>query len=334
MKRKKSFSVVVFLFTIAMAVLVGGLQRVEAGPAKPEMTKIRLGLPVITYTFLPLYLAVDQGLFKEEGLEVELVAFRGGADLIKAIVSNSVDIGLSSLAGVTLGIGAEQKMKAFYGGYNMPAFDWYAVPRIKSMADVRGAKFGVSRFGSSTDFLTRYALIANGLDPKKDVKILQGGRSATRLAAMEAGQLDVNIFAAPEKFIAADKGYNLIMRQRDLADDYPYHTFFAKEEFIKNNPNTLKAILRGNIKGIRMMRANKAVALKTIMKRIGMEEKYVERTYNDFTDFIFEDGRLPSKKGMDVFFEMGIKSGRFEAKWPREKYFDSTFVDSYSEWKP
>jgi NitT/TauT family transport system substrate-binding protein len=254
--------------------------------------------------------------------------------LIKGIVSDSVDVGLTSLAGVSLGIRAGQGLKAFYSGFNMPSFDWYALPKYKNIKDTKGARYGISRFGSSTDFLTRYALIANGLDPEKDVKILQGGRSATRLAAMEAGQLDVNIFAAPEKFISEDKGYNLIIRQRDLAKDYPFHTFFAKEAFIKSNPNTLKAMLRGVIKGIRLMRSNKALALKILGKRIKMDEKYLDRTYNDFTDFIFEDGRLPSKRGMEVFFQQGIMSGTYKEVWPEEKYFDRTYVDTYNQWKP
>lgn len=330
--RKQIFLVTIIL--ILTMVWSGGSPEAEAEQFKPENAKIKLGLPVTTSTFLPVYLAVEQGLFEKEGLTVELVAFRGGSELIKGIVGGSVDLGLTSLAGVTLGIGAGQKMKVFYAGFNMPVFDWYAVPKIKSLADAKGARFGVSRYGSSTDFLTRYALVANGLDPKKDVKILQGGGSATRLAAMEAGQLDVNIFAAPEKFMAADKGYNLILRQRSLADDYPFHTYFAKEEFIKNYPNTIKALLRGHIRGVRLAKDNRELSLKIIIKRIGMEEKYAGRTYDDFIDYIYEDGRLPSEKGMDVFFKMGIKAGTFKEKWPRQKYWYSTFADTYSEWKP
>jgi NitT/TauT family transport system substrate-binding protein len=51
-------------------------------------------------------------------------------------------------------------------------------------------------------------------------------------------------------------------------------------------------------------------------------------------DTIYEDGRLPDEKSMDAFWEMGIMAGDYKEKWPREKYFDNTFVDSYSKWKP
>lgn len=306
----------------------------QAEQIKPEKTKIKLGLPVMTYTFLPIYLAEEKGLFEKEGLSVELVTFRGGSDLIKALVGGSVDLCLTSLAASSLAIRAGQPIKVIYGGYNMTAFDWWAVEKYKSLDNIKGARFGVSRFGTSTDFLTRYGLLSKGIDPEKDVKLIQGGGSATRLAAMEAGQLDVNIFAAPEKFIAADKGYKLILRQKDFMPDYPYHTFSANEEFIKNHPNTIKALLRGNIRGIRLAKEDRALAEQTLIKRIGMDEKYAARTYDDFMSDLFEDGHLPSDKGMDIFFEMGVRSGTYKEKWPKEKYLDPTFIRSYSEWKP
>lgn len=318
------------------AVLAAVLGLGFAGPvdAAPEKKKIIIGLPVTAATFLPLYLAEDEGFLKEEGLEVKILAFRGGSALVKAMIAGNVDIGLTSLAGVNIGIAAKQPLKAFYAGFNMAIFDWYAVPSIKSMKDVKGTKWGVSRYGSSTDFLTRYALSSNGYNPKTDVKVIQGGRSATRLAAQNAGQLDVNIFIAPQTFMAAEKGYNLILRQVDLAADYPFHVYFSTEDFIKNNHNTLLALLRAHVRGVRVAKTDKARALKSLAKHIRMDPKFLDRTYGSFIDFIYEDGRLPSKKGLDVFFQMGIDAGIYKSNWPKSRYWISKYVDSYNQWKP
>lgn len=307
-----------------------------AGPAhaKPEKAKITIGLPVTAATFLPLYLAEDEGLFKKEGLDVKVIAFRGGTALVKAMIGGNVDIGLTSLAGVNVGIAAKQPLKVFYAGFNMAIFDWYATPKIKSMKDVKGTKWGISRYGSSTDFLTRYALAARGLNPEADVKIIQGGRSSTRLAAQKAGQLDVNIFIAPETFMAADIGYNRILRQTDLAEDYPFHVYFAKEDFIAKNPNTIIALLRAHVRGVRLAKSDKERSLKSLRKHIKMDPKYLGRTYDSFINFIHEDGRLPSEKGLDVFFDMGVKSGTYKEKWPKSRYWMSKFADSYNQWKP
>jgi NitT/TauT family transport system substrate-binding protein len=316
-----------------IAVLSFGLVAVAAD-AKPEKSKITIGLPVTAATFLPLYLAQDEGFLKQEGLEVKIIAFRGGSALVKGMIADNVDIGLTSLAGVNVGIAAKQPLKAFYAGFNMAVFDWYAVPKIKSMKNVKGTKWGISRYGSSTDFLTRYALSSRGFNPKTDVQIIQGGRSATRLAAQKAGQLDVNIFIAPQTFMAADLGYNLILKQTDLAADYPFHVYFAKEDFIKKHHNTILALLRAHVRGVRVAKSDKARSVKSLGKHIRMDPKYRGRTYDSFIKFIHEDGRLPSKKGLDVFFDMGVKSGTYKSRWPKSRYWISKYVDSYNQWKP
>jgi len=306
------------------------------GPAdaKPEKTKITVGIPVLAGTFLPVYLADDLGLFEKEGLDVKVLAFRGGSALAKAVIADNVDIGLTSLAGVNVGIAAKQPLRAFYAGFNMAIFEWWATPKIKSMKDVKGTRWGVSRYGSSTDFLTRYALASRGYDPKTDVKIIQGGRSATRIAAQKAGQLDVNIFIAPETIIARKLGYNRILSQTDLAADYPFHVWFAKEGFIKKYHGTIIALLRAHVRGVRIAKTDKAQALKSLGKHIKMDPKYLSDTYDSFINFIHEDGRLPSDKGLDVFFEMGVKSGTYKSKWPKSRYWTPEFVNSYNQWKP
>ena len=326
----------------AYAVGLGGLLLSLACGGRPpepsasglEQPNLKVAIISVTATYVPLYLAIDEGIFGKEGLNVELLAFRGGSDLIKAVVAGSADVGVVSLAEVMSAIDAGQPMRAFYGGFNVPAFDWYAVPSIRTLADAKGKRFGVTQYGSSTDFLTRYALATHGLDPAKDVQIVQSGDSPTRLAAMQAGQLDVNIFAPPDTFVAAERGYNRILRQKELAPDYPYHVFGAMTSFVSAHPRTVEALLRGFVLGVRLAKANKEKAVESIVKRIKMDPKYAGPTYDDLIEYLYEDGRLPGEQGMNLFFEMGIKAGRFTSHWPREKFWTPEFVDSYSRWKP
>jgi len=324
-----------FMKTLGAAIAALGLAMGLAHAQNaPEKTDITIGLPVTTSTFIPLYLADEEGYFEEEGLKVEIVAFNGGTDLVRGMVAGAVDVGVGALSEALVGVDTGQGIKVFYAGFNMTVFDWYAVPEIKSLADAKGARFGVTRFGSSTDYLTRYALTIHDIDPDKDVQIIQGGGSAPRLAAMDAGQLDVNIFATPEKFMAADRGYNLIMSQKDIAEDYPFHVFYAKEDFLQSSPNTVKALLRAFVKGVRFAKSNKERAVEVLIDRVGFEEEYASRGYDDFIEGIYEDGRLPSEAGMKAFWDMGIQSGTYTEAWPLERYWDPTYVDSFDEWKP
>jgi NitT/TauT family transport system substrate-binding protein len=299
-----------------------------------EKTNLTIGLSVPGATYLPLYVAVDEGTFVKQGLEAVVVEFRGGADVIRAAVSGSIDVGVVALAEITAGIDAGQPLKAFYAGFNIPDFDWYGDSSIKSLADAKGKRIGITQYGSSTDFITRYALTLNGLDPSKDVQIIQAGPPSTRLAAMQAGQLDISIFSTPEKFLAAERGYKLIFSQKQLSDDYPQHLFFATESFLAGHPNTVKALLRGHTLAVRLAKQDRRRAEQSLIKHLQIDPKYVDQTYTNVIDHLYEDGRLPDAKSLDVFFDMGIKSGRYKERWPLAKFWVPIYVDSYSQWTP
>jgi NitT/TauT family transport system substrate-binding protein len=315
------------------------LEGCGGGPPQPapdgaalEKSNLTIGLSVPGATYVPLYVGVDEGTFEKQGIHAELVEFRGGSDLIKAVVSGSVDVGVSALAEITSGIDAGQPLKAFYAGFNIPNFDWYAVPAINSLAEAKGKRIGITQYGTSSDFITRYALTVNGVDPN-DVKIIQAGPPATRLAAMQAGQLDISIFSTPEKFLAAERGYRHIYSQKQLSDDYPQHLFFATESFLSAHPNTTKALLRGHTVAVRFAKENKERAEQSLIKHLHLDPKYVDRAYTDVIDYIYEDGRLPDAKSLDVFFDMGIKTGRYKERWPLARFWIPTYVDTYSQWR-
>ncbi len=301
---------------------------------KLEDPKITIGLSTNDSTFLPIYLADIAGLYKAEGLQAEVVAFRGGSDLTRAVVADSIKIGVAAPTSVLSAIVAGEKAKVFYGGFNQAPFFWYGMPNIKTMADAKGKRFGITRFGSSTDALTRMALVEKGIDPKSGAQIIQGGGSAERLAAMESGQLDVSILSWPHNFIAADRGYNLLLSQSDLMPDFPIQSFYAMESYIAKNPETIKAVLRAFIKAVQLAKADKALAVKTLITKAGLEEQFAARAYDQLIGGWHEDGRLGSEVGLKRFFDMSIAAGDVDSQWPKEKYFDERFVKTFDEWKP
>lgn len=315
------------------AALVGATQQALAQARKVETPKLTIGLSVNDSTFLPIYLAEVAEFYKQEGLNVSVLAFRGGSDLTRALVARSVHIGVAAPTSVLAAISAGEDVRVFYGGFVQTPFFWFAAPPIKSMQEAKGKRMGITRFGSSTDALTRFALAKAGLDAK-DVRIVQGGGSAERLAAMDSKQIDIGIFTWPHNFAAEDRGYNLIQKQSDLMKDFPIQSFYAMKPFLDSNPETVRAVLRAFVKAVRLARADKALSVKTLVARAGLEEQYAGRAYDQLIEGWREDGLLASEEGMKSFFDMAIAAGDVTEHWPREKYWDGRFAASFEQWKP
>lgn len=305
----------------------------SAQQLKPEKPSIKVDLPVNAISFMPIYI-VRKETGKEEGLTVELVVFRGDAGVTQALAARSIDVALASLNGVINMISGGHKVKVFYAGFWPAFFDLWARPEIKSWADARGKSFGMTTPGSLTDHLTRYILQKHGLDPERDARVVPVGPAAQSLQAMQAGRLDAAIMPPPVSFRAADLGMTRLATQRaDVAEKWPTHVYYAQESFIAQNPNTLRALLRAHVRAIRSARANPTEAAQVLVEAVKFEPKYGKRAYDDTIEDLDERGRLPEAH-MPIFWEIAKRTGDVTEPWPKEKFLDSRFIDSYDQWKP
>ena len=301
---------------------------------KPEIAKLTVGLPVPAISFLPVWVADQNGFFREEGItEMRVLAFRGDADVMQSLAAGTVDMNVASLNGLISSINSGLKFKGVWAGYNMPLFDWYAQPKFKTLAETKGGRYAMSKYGGLSDSLTRYVLRKAGLDPEKDVKILQLGGSTEFLAAMQAGQLDAVILSFPQTYMAAEKGFVKLMSQKEqIAPDWPTHLVYTKEEFIAKNPNTIKAFLRATSKAIEWIKSNPGEAAKVASNRMKFKVEHCRRGIDEIKDGWYSDGRLP-QKGMKVFWEITVQSGDVKEPWPNNKWLDDTFLKTQDQWR-
>lgn len=328
-----------FCLIVIVVLALVAFQGLDAAPTtpslRPEMTRLNIGLPVPAISFLPTWAAEQKGFFKEEGItEVKILSFRGDADVVQALAGGTVELNVASLNGLITCISSGQKFKAVWAGYNMPYFDWYAQPKFKSIAETKGGRYAVTKHGALTDFLTRYALRKAGLDPDKDVKILQLGGSPQSLAAMEAGQIEATILSPPSTQMAAEKGFVKLMSQKgQVAPDWPTHVVYGKEEFISKNPNTVKAFLRATGKAMEWIRSRPDEAAQLASKQLKFKLEHCRTTIDDIKDDWYADGRLPQEMGMKIFWSIAVESGDVKEPWRNNQWLDDTFLNNQNEWR-
>ncbi|MGH7831594.1 MAG: ABC transporter substrate-binding protein, partial [Candidatus Binatia bacterium] len=158
----------------------------------------------------PLWVAYERGFLRKYGLDVQLIFIGGGSQTVQALIGGDVSLAQVAGAGVIQADlqGADLAMIA--GVINTLTFHLYVDKTIASPDQLKGKAVGVTRYGSSTDFAMRYALEKYGLQPDKDVTILQLGTVPATLAALEAGKIQGAMLSVPTTLKAKKLGFSLL----------------------------------------------------------------------------------------------------------------------------
>jgi NitT/TauT family transport system substrate-binding protein len=276
----------------------------------------------------------EERTFQEEGLTVEVLAFSSGSRLAQALASDSVDIAIASLNVAMSMINAGQPVKVFYAGISLADFEWFAGPAILGWNGLRGKTIAISTYGSLTDFLTRHVLRKHGLEPGREIQLVQLGEPANLFSALRARRVDAAILLPPFKWQAERLGFTRLGTQAaEVAEEWPRSVFIAKEKFLQDHPDKARAVLRAHVMAIRLLQRDGGAAVQAIMRRLKYDRVYAERAYAEAKAGFDERGRLPAK-AMSVFWESAIAGGEAEAPWPDSRYLDRRFMDTFGEWAP
>ncbi len=231
----------------------------------PEKAKVALGVggkPLLYY--LPLSVAERKGFFKEEGLDVEINDFGGGAKSLQALIGGSVDVVTGAYEHTIRMQAKGQMIQAVCELGRFPAIT-IAVKKdkageIKSAADFKGRKIGVTAPGSSTAITAQYAMVKAGLKPN-DAAFIGVGGGAGAVAAMQRGEIDIISHLDP--VIAKLEEDGLIQVLIDTRTEAgtralfggsnPAAVVYLKQDFIDANPNTTQRLVNAHVKALRWL---------------------------------------------------------------------------------
>ena len=256
--------------------------------ASAQLTKITVGYTAISAGHCPAWVAKESEIFRKNGLEVQLVYFRGGTTVVAALLSREIPI--SQVSGpwvVSASLrGADTVMIA--GGIVITEWWLMTRPDIKTAEQLKGGTIGGS-FGLP-DFMARIALKRLGLTPLKDVAFLQIGGLPERMSALEKGKIQAAMFPTPDNFVAQKRGfYNLVSVR------LPYQSagVATTRRFIRESPDIVRRYVKSQIEAVHRIKTDRENGKKVLVKYTGLQDKDIlERTYDD----ISTDDRLPPKQ--------------------------------------
>jgi NitT/TauT family transport system substrate-binding protein len=266
-----------------------------------ELKKIRIGYPSLSFRQSNVWVAKEEGLFKKYGLDVEPIFLRGGQVATQALVGGDppiVNIGTvvqADLKGFNLVLIAAVETK-----YDQIVF---ARPGITKLEQLKGKNFGISGFGSATDYASRILMQHLKFGPK-DLILLPTGPDAERLAALNAGKIDATFFSSSGAPPAKKMGFNELLKISDLDVEVQGNGLATSRDYIKSNRETVKSALKGFVEAIYYIYANKKEAQRVFAKYMRTDDPEVlEDSYRGYIQMIPKKP-YPTLKGIQFMLDM------------------------------
>jgi len=276
------------------------------------MEKLRVGKAVaFAWTFTPLDIGMQTGIFAKHGIEIEASAMAGDAKLQQALIADSLDIGIGSGPSMAfMAKGVPAKAVAAMAGVprNMAVMVGYD-SGIWTVDDLKGKKLGCTTVGSLTNWIGERINVVKGWGAHGITMVPIGGMPPAR-AAIKTGQLDGYIGALESGYALEErKEWRVITTATPFVEHFITHVFFVRDDVIQKRPQAVAAFLKGWFETIAFMKANKETSVAISAKVLGLNPSVIARAYDEQIGIFSEDGTFDPKAVAALkqsFIEMGL----------------------------
>jgi ABC-type nitrate/sulfonate/bicarbonate transport system substrate-binding protein len=321
------------LALIALAILASIASRAEelsAADKSAKLITVRIGYVSRSILDMPYMIARDRGLFREEGLEPELVFVRAGLTP-QVLLAGGIDFATATGTGISAAVnGADVRL--ILALTDRPSFDMITVPNITGIQQLRGKKIGVSGVGSLAEILARQILIANHVPPEQ-VTFLPLGSSDVTYIALKAGTIDATMLQIPQKLFALDEGFHKLAAGADVYRAVMGGLTTTKAT-LTERPDLVSKTIRATTRAVRLIRNDKKYVIDFIKGpyfELGKDkERFAERIYDATVQLYLQSATVDEKLQREM---IAIASQRIKPKEPvpPERVFDFSIVQKVGE---
>jgi NitT/TauT family transport system substrate-binding protein len=282
-----------------------------------EAERINVCYSSIAATSITTWVPHEAGIYKKYGLDVRII-YIAGAQAITTLVSGDTQIVQGSGAAAALSRLSGSDATVIGTTINVIPMSLVTTPDIVTPQDLRGKTFGVSRFGSLTDLGLRKAVAEHGLDPSKDIKMIQAGGVPEILMFMQQGMIKGGLISSPTLEKAKELGYREFMNLSEVKFRYPGTALVTTDSFIRSRPQTVNRFLKATLEGIKYAKANPDFTARVLGKYTRTTDtKLLQSAFKSYVlgyirdiptvthaemEAVMEDiaSRNPKAKGVDV----------------------------------
>lgn len=311
------------LFTgLAFALIT--LPSIIFAQAKP-LKKIRIGVPSVSVANIIIFVTQEAKLYAKHGLDAEVITMNGSGISSKALIGGSIDIApIATPTVINANLsGADMAILA----HTMPGVVHALMvrPEIKRVEDLKGKKVAVSTLGSLTDFLVRHIAKKKGLNPDRDLTLLQTGGDADRIVALKSGVVDAAAMGHPGYGMAQKLGFSMLWDSAKEVD-YPWMEITTRRANIKTDRDKVMNYMKAHLEGIALFKRDADFGRRVIKKVLKInDDELINESYEIFSKR-FIATPYPNLAGMKTSYEYVAANRKDVWNHKPEEFADSSFV--------
>jgi len=296
-------------------------------PAAAQMRKLNIAYTATSPYQAALIIAKEAGIFKKHSLDPQLILTPGGSLGFQAMMGGDVAMVMADgSAAVTSNLaGADVVIIASF--LNTFPYSLISIPEVKRVEQLVGGKVAISRFGSATDVSVRMSLAKVGLNPDKDVTILQIGTQTTRFAALQSKQVQATIITPPFTLTARKQGYNTLIDMAQMNIPFELTALLTRKAYIKTQREMILNVVTALAEAAHFYKREKEPALKILSRYLQTTDREaLEETYREIALKTMPEKLYPTLPGIQTILdELAPRNPKAKAARP-EDFVDSSFV--------
>lgn len=301
------------------------LRAAEAEAA--TLAKLRVGYPSPSASFFPLFATKEAGLLEKYGFDTEMVYVQG-VQLVQVHVSGQLDLSsVSSVVYLQASVeGADLIQVA--SSIDNQLMKLMVHPTIAKPEDLKGKTLAVTRFGSLTDLLVRPALKNWGLEPQKDVKLIQIGRMPDIATAISQKSVDGGVISFPTSIQAEKMNIKTLLDFAESGFDIPATTVVVSRRFTKSHRDVVLRFLKAYVEGTRRLLTDRELGIRALRKYGGISDReMLGTTYDLFTSRYIKKIPTVNAKGVENSLSLIAENNPKAKSRKAEEFMDTSFMD-------
>jgi NitT/TauT family transport system substrate-binding protein len=311
--------------SLGFIVIAGCLSAALAQEKK--LDKIRVGGGSASATQMTLWLAKEGNLYEKHGIAAEVISIPGSSLALQAMLSGEVPIiQLGGAASVQAGLsGADTIIIATI--VRRFLFSVFSRPGLERMEDLKGKIFGTTRFGTLSELASRFALQKFGIDPDRDVTMVQTGGQPETVTALATGKIQAAALSPPATLHARKLKLRELLDISKLEADFHVNGVVTSRRYMKTNEDIVRRFLKAYIEAAALARKDKSFAFKVMGKYFRTDDRDIlEESYDSVLKSNLSIPPYPSVQGIVTILQ-SIEKQNPKAKGAKaEEFYDSRLV--------